>query len=150
MTVNWKSYLWNKTVTASDEAIKNIEAKFNIKFPKDYLEIVKENQGKVPKPNIIKIGNITTGVNELFHFEKNESYEGSAVLFNIEILTGFAPDKIIPIMGTGGGNSFGFDFRKEPKNPSVVYIVSDLEGEEAIKPVADNFTNFLSLLKSEN
>ena len=52
-------------------------------------------------------------------------------------------------MGTGGGSDYGFDFRESPYSPKVVFIINDHEGEEAIRLVANSFTEFLSLLHED-
>ena len=58
------------------------------------------------------------------------------------------PEKIIPIMGTGGASVIAFDYRLSNRNPKVVFVNADKEGEDAITEISANFTDFLSLLKS--
>ena len=145
VTIKWNSYLWEKPVTAEKENIEEIENLYGITFPNNYLEVLRENQGRIPDPNTIKIGKATVGAGVLYHFN-NEEFEAYSVKRKTQNYKDEIPNKIIPFMGTGGGSDFGFDFRESSNNPKVVFIISDFEGEEAIRQVANTFTEFLSRL----
>jgi hypothetical protein len=56
------------------------------------------------------------------------------------------PQGIYPFAATGAGDFICFDYRRSSNAPAVVFYFAEAEGEEAIYPVADHFTEFLSKL----
>ena len=46
--------MWERAITAVRENIEEAESLYGIKFPIDYLDVVRENQGRIPDPNMIK------------------------------------------------------------------------------------------------
>jgi cell wall assembly regulator SMI1 len=78
--IEWQSYLWEQSRSASSSDIERVERELEVYFPDDYRAIVIENQGKVPKQNLfdfLENGHKTTTVmGVLFHFLEDKSEAG--------------------------------------------------------------------------
>ena len=141
---NWIKYVWDEKKPLLDKNIKNLEERLGVTFPNDYLNIVKEHQGQSLNENIVvRVRNGLGVVGYLLHFLDEDKYSYS-IMQEHEYIEEEFPEKIIPFQSAGGANIFAFDYRIKKDDPSVVFINSDIEGEEAIIPVADNFTDFMN------
>jgi hypothetical protein len=149
MEVDWKNYLWDENKEVDIGSVESLETDLHIKFPKDYLEIAMIHQGKVPNPNQIKIGERITSVGVLFLITPDDEYRGSTIKANTVFLEDDIPKGIIPIVSSGGGSVFALDFRKSNDTPSIVFVNSDKECDEAISFLSDSFGSFLSLLRDD-
>ncbi|HAU15491.1 MAG: hypothetical protein CMK83_13705 [Pseudomonadales bacterium] len=148
MTITWNHYLWDEDHHVDPASIRYLEDELDIIFPQDYLDAVVSNDGKTPSPSVLSINGRTTGIDVLFLIEGGEPEESSTIRSNLEYIEDDVPEKIIPIMGTGGASVIAFDYRLSNRNPKVVFVNADKEGEDAITEISANFTDFLSLLKS--
>jgi hypothetical protein len=149
MEIEWKNYLWDDNHTADNASVESLEADLYIKFPKDYLEVATIHQGKVPNPNQIKVEERITSVGVLFLITPDNDYKGSTIKSNIMFIEDDVPQGIVPIVGSGGGSVFAFDFRRSSDTPSIVFVDSDKEGDDAITFLSDSFSGFLSMLRDD-
>ena len=68
------------------------------------------------------------------------------VLGNLAI-DGQLPERLFPIAEDGGGDLLCLDFRGGSAAPPVVYWSHEVGGAEGVVPVADGFTQLVSLLE---
>ena len=147
MAITWNHYLWDEDHPADPASIRYLENELDIVFPREYVDVVISNQGKVPSPNTLSLNGRTTGIGVLFLIDGAEPYMGSTIRSNLEYIEDDVPEKIVPILGTGGASVVAFDYRFNDQNPKVVFVNADKEGEEAITEISSSFTEFLGLLK---
>jgi len=145
--IKWNKYLW-ESKTAAIEQVNALEKELNVIFPDDYKNVAIKHQGMVPAPNTIDVGKGTTAITCLMHFDKNgnQKFQSYGMEWNYNNLVEDVGPLIIPFAAALGANVFAFDYKDKINIPKVVFINADLEGDEAIIPVADNFTEFLSML----
>ena len=86
---------------------------------------------------------------ELLTISFDEEHWGSSMLEVYKSIQPRVPEDIYPFAATGAGDSICFDYRRSPDAPSVVFYFAEAEGEEAIYPVANSFTEFLSILHDD-
>ncbi len=149
--IKWKNYLWSEEKRATLAQVRNVEKILDIKFPKSYLETATINQGKRPEPNRVRVGEGSSGMTTFLLFEDNPKSADSSygIIHSHKVFKDedYSP-LIIPFGQAGGACLFCFDYRKIKDNPLVVFIDWDSFGngdEEAIIPVAKNFTEFLEM-----
>lgn len=150
MIREWKNYIWEDTKSASDEDIKRAEEELRVKFPDDYKNIVKKNQGMTPDPNALKVGKKRTTVfNMLMHFSDDPEFRTDNILYNNNLLKDFLPEKVVVFADTPGGDFFAFDYRKNSDFPLIVFVSHEESPENAIIPMAHSFSELLELLSDE-
>ncbi len=150
MIRGWKNYIWDETMPASEEDIRRAEEELRIKLPEDYKNIVKQNQGKSPDPNALKVGRKRTTVfNMLMHFSDDPEFRADNILYNNNLLKDFLPEKVVVFADTPGGDFFAFDYRKDASSPLVVFVSHEEPPENATIPVAHSFSELLGLLSDE-
>jgi len=150
MDVTWEDYVWSEGHKATPEQVKAIESKLNISFPNDYLDVAMQEHGKTPEPCGIPISKGSSVVITLLHFEDDptdkENYNYS-IIRQHNLLTENQNPLLVPFAKAGGASLFCFDYRNSKKSASIIFNDSDSEGEEAIIPIANNFTEFLTMLE---
>lgn len=150
--IKFCNYLFDDDHYASNEDIINVESKLGVKFPEEYLNIVKTNQGKIFENREIKFNDQIEGIGTLFTFDDNDEDKNNSysLIYNHWVSTSSnIPNKIIPFTDAGGSNStFCFDYRNSEINPKIIFIDSDyeFEDEDAVFNLANNFTEFLGML----
>ncbi len=146
----WEHYIWDEGHDATSEQVKLVEEKLKIHFPEDYLDVAMKEHGKAPQPCVITVGSGSTCINNLLHFEIDSNDRDNymySIIRKHELLKDDQNPLIIPFAKAGGASVFCFDYRKSNKSPTVIFVDSDYEGEEAIHTIAKNFTEFLSMLE---
>jgi len=146
MNLKWEKYLSDVDNIASDEGIKKFETEHQIVFPPEYIDLVKAHQGEVPGNFVVNVGKGITPAGVLFHFDKSGAHTGYSIEKVLHNIQDEFPENVIPFQSAGGGCHFAFNYRENSSTPSIIFIDSDYEGDEAIIPIADNFTEFLYLL----
>lgn len=130
----------------TNQEISQVEENLDIKFPKDYLEIVMNNDGGYPSPNDFLLNNRLEMFNNLISFKISDS---SNILETMEAVSDRLIEGIIPFGDDPGGNLICFDYRSSD-NPTVVFWDHEIAGsgelEKAISFICDNFTDFLDML----
>ena len=56
------------------------------------------------------------------------------------------PVGVYPFASTANGDFLCFDYRSSPSAPRVAFYFTEMAGEEAIRPVADGFSELLARL----
>ncbi len=130
---------------ASDEQVRGAELIFGVRFPAEYRSILLRFGGSH--------GDVDISVDD-----KSSDSCSLGVLFSV--VPGSAENlfaemstwnerglssKLIPVGADGGGNHLCLDFRKNAE-PTVVFLWHDLDGEDAVMPVASTFKELLGRL----
>ncbi len=153
INIKWVNDTWNEDHPATSEQVEAIENKFNIRYPIDYVDFAKLNQGKAPEICGVPVGSGESMLTTILNFENKPDEESyfSSIIGKHELITDENYDAlIIPFAETGGASIFCFDYRESKDKPSIIFLDWDYFGdgdEEAIILVAKDFTEFLSLLK---
>jgi hypothetical protein len=84
----------------------------------------------------------------LYHFANDEKKEGTNFLKRAKLVEemGSLPPRIYPFASDPAGNRIAFDYRNGDANPKIVFEDHEMEGEEALKFLANSFTEFLESL----
>lgn len=125
--------------------ICKIEEFFNVKFPKDYVEIVMENDGAYPIPNRFNINGSEEVFNNLLSFDENDS---SYIVDVFNDVKDRLLDSIIPIAEDPFGNLICFDYRTN-NQPSIVFWDHEkafYDKNLAISDLCDSFNKLLFML----
>ncbi|MFH7026390.1 MAG: SMI1/KNR4 family protein [Heteroscytonema crispum UTEX LB 1556] len=155
--IQWKSYLWEQSRPATLSGIKHAESVLGISFPDDYISVVMQHQGKIPKQalfDLIQNNHKTVLVmGVLLHFIEDKSDSGFYsynILENYRNRRHLLPPQVIPFSEDPGGNMIAFDFRETPGAPSIVFVDHEAVGEaEWVLYIAASFKEFLSKLYEE-
>jgi len=151
MSLKWENYVWDEDHPATTEQVKEIESKLNITFPKDYVIFSIDHHGMSPESSVVPIGDGETILTTLLHFEV-DSVEDENYTYSIygthNILKEYLNPLIVPFAIASGASNFCFDYRHSKDTPTIIFLDSDYGGDEgAIIPVANDFTEFLSMFK---
>lgn len=138
----WRSpkYLPYVQPDLTDDIIRKAEKKIGYKFPKEYIELLKIQNGgyirftieNTPHEQIYGVGPNFPSVTDVDWTD----YDG-AVSFEL--------NGLIPFDGDGHWY-IGLDYRKNKIDPEITFIDTECDKEELI---AKNFKEYLSLLKIE-
>lgn len=157
--VKWRS--WDEPVTENE--IKMVEEKFEVKFPLDYVEVAMKYNGAHVSPELFQVEGKEKVFGTLLTYD-NEDDENILEVFNDYKDT--LPEKIIPFAFDPSGNLICFDYKNHEENPIVVFWEHENAGEkemlirqegltaiqveelarENIFYIAETFTDFLSKL----
>jgi SMI1-KNR4 cell-wall len=144
----------------STQRIERTQKYHQLKFPKDYLEFLKENNGGVPFNRVFSTSNNQKVIDRFFSIMDDPNSDDVMGQYDISVVWSQAfdrlaedPDQIgtrlVPIVNLEFGDMVCLDFRKKPNAPEVV--VWDHEQSRELKPVtekiADSFTEFLGKLR---
>lgn len=100
------------------ESIHDVESFFNVKFPADFISIVKEYNAGMPNPNVIDTNRAKgKAFGELLNFnlDSNEN-----IISIYEDVQDKLPNDVIPITIDPAGNHLCLDYRKDIEAPLVV------------------------------
>ncbi|KYH31385.1 SMI1 / KNR4 family protein [Clostridium tepidiprofundi DSM 19306] len=131
--------------TPSTEEIKNVETKFNIKLPLDYIECIKENNGGRPRPKIFDFNNHNEIVFASLLSVMKKDKEN--VIDVYEWIKDRLPDNTYPFAKDPFGNYICF--RYEGENVSIVFWdheKANQNKEEAVKFICQTFDQLLDKL----
>lgn len=145
-------------------SIQKVEDQLKVKFPLDYIHIVREYNASTPSLNTIDtFRQKGKAFGELLDFNL-EAEENIISLY--EMIKNRIPEKVYPITMDPGGNFMCYDFREDENNPIVVrwdheqkfaiengeIIIGDHENESDyyhLDFVANSFTDVLTKLYGE-
>jgi cell wall assembly regulator SMI1 len=147
MAVTWENYVWDSPRPATLDEIEALEREWGITFPDDYKRVVMKHQGMTPTPYVIDIGsNSNNVICELMTISVDGQQRSYAMRHVYQLIKNLVPAGIYPFAGTGTGDYICFDYRTSATAPKVIFYFTEAPGEEALYPVADSFTDFLSKL----
>jgi len=136
------------------ESVQKIELELGVQFPADYLEIASQCDGGRPAQNAFtvqdpELGPVGTSLEALLSLDLRSS---SNLLTVYSWLKDQLPAYIIPFGEDGGSDYVCFDYRskvyKKGITPKVVYWAHEIESQESIIPLSENFAQFLQMLQS--
>ncbi len=138
----------------SEERIAFLENEIGIKFPTLFVDLVKEHDGGYPTPSCFKYYNYSlesyfgNGVGAFLCLEKNEYGD---LLSTYQDPPEFFPIGLVAFSQDGGGNYVCFDYRKgkDSLDPPVVYWSHESEEGKDVSFLANNFEEFLKILKTD-
>jgi cell wall assembly regulator SMI1 len=146
MAVTWERYVWDLPRPAANHEVESLEREWGVKLPADYKTVAMEHQGMTPIPYVIDVGTGDAVVCELLTLSRDEKRPNHSMSHTYRLIKPLVPAGIYPFAGTGNGDFICFDYRASPESPSVVFYFAELTGEEAVYPIAESFTDFLSRL----
>lgn len=147
MDVTWNHYVWPADLPLDLAKLRAVEQAWGIRFPQDYVDCVRVNQGKTPEPASFAFGDgYETSLNELFHFEPSPA--GSNIVQNQERLAmGGVPEGVYTFASDPAGNRLCFDYRASASAPAIVLLDYERDEENALVPVAASFSELLAKLR---
>jgi hypothetical protein len=147
MSIEW---LFCSEQEATLKDVVEVEKKFGIKFPIDYIDCILENHEGYPSLNAFDYEKVKgAAFNHLLSFNHQEIDYLIQVRENIEDRL---IDRVYPFADTPGGDYLCFDYRTNEENPSIVYWDHELAYEDPEKGlffVANTFTELLSKLYND-
>lgn len=129
----------------SEQEIKSVEMKLKIKFPKNYVDIVSQNDGGYPFPNRFKVKENEEIINNLLSFKVDED---SNIMDVFEDVSDRLIEGVVPIAEDPFGNLICFDFRLD-KEATIVFWnheKEEVDVESVITNICDSFTDLLNML----
>ncbi|MDS0527579.1 SMI1/KNR4 family protein [Clostridium sp. SHJSY1] len=113
--------------------IREMESQWSIKFPKEYVDIVMANDNSRPKvkdvneewqTGLIDIPDWETISFIFISFMEGEKRKEPMIKFMYDIYKGCfpEPDKMFQFAIDGDGNIFFFDYRKDEKEPAILFL----------------------------
>lgn len=175
-----KELKFNRDTNISDKIVSELENIWNIRFPDKYLQITAQHDGsKIKilgdngewKEGIISI----PGWRGKYAVVEFLGYANAVAVTSTGVFIAYnaykeclpEPNRILPFAIDGGGNLFFFDYRKNAKEPAIVFLdheraitEEDLSAEDLEKkplkewqesnlyPVCNSFSEFLDLIST--
>lgn len=125
-------FVWDTDEEVDERCIRYLEDKWNIKFPKEYVEIVQKHNGSGIEflqddgrrmDSKIKINKHKESSVYLLAYSKLEEMEYSHILNTQKAFADCLPNsKKIVAFAQCGGNVFFFDYRKNESEPSILFL----------------------------
>ncbi len=147
MDIRWHHYTWPQDRPLDLAALRAVESAWGIRFPGDYVDCVRQHQGKTPEPASFAFGDgFETSLNDLCHFEPSPA--DSNILRSQEAMQrAGAPEGLFIFATDPAGNPLCFDYRQSASAPGVVLLDYEAEAEQAVAPVASSFSALLERLR---
>lgn len=131
--------------TIDEQVIIAVENSFGVRFPDDYRECIKKNNGGYPEPNIYDINDDEGGAvfDCLLSFTSKDA--------NIEVVYELTslPEGIIPFARDPFGGLICFNYCDTKDSPSVVFYDQESVNEDKIKLICDSFSELIERLYSD-
>lgn len=146
MALRWNHYAWPQDKPLDLARLREVERAWGISFPPDYVDCIREHQGKTPEPaGFETVDGTQTSLNDLYHFEPSPS-DSNIVKSQEAMQRGGVPEGLFVFASDPAGNCICFDYRRSASAPSVVLLDYERDAENAVVPVADSFTALLDKL----
>jgi len=138
----------------SNERIHEVQDKLGVTLPKDFINLVRQNDGGTPEKDCY------TYYDECFETEMGDFvgafltlspniYSSDLLNTNIDPPEMF-PKGLIAFARNGCGDYICFDYREKKINPPIVFWNHEADpGLDDISFIAPDFATFLSMLKSD-
>lgn len=150
---NFEEWYSNETKLDNQMAISVFEEEHNIRFPKDYIDLVRFRDGGTLEKDLFFYYDerlIRNCIGYFLCWQKETLPHYYSYLPNIyNDPPEFFPKGLIPFAPDGGGNYVCFDYRNCKETPSIVFWHHAVEENEGIFVLADSFEKFINSLKSE-
>jgi hypothetical protein len=147
MVIEWQ----NTTDPLPDRMICGAEILFGVTFPGDYRECLRINHGGHPNHGDFTVRGVTSSwvscIGVLLSLDWRRPSNVWDVLASLAAERQL-PEGVFPVSDDGGGDLLCLDFRGRPSDPVVVYWSHEVGGEDGVVPVAENFSELLTLLRA--
>ena len=134
-----------------DRYVREVESEVGLRFPADFVHIMKISNGGVPLRQIFDLDGNEKVVERFLSFV--EDYKTHRLgMYDIEVVWSQIEDRleesVCPFAAVFAGDFLCFDGRREGE-PSVVLWTHDVVGDELpeLIPVADTFEQFVEMLR---
>lgn len=149
-----KKIEWVRTKSAPDQdEISRIEEYFGVRFPQEYLNCAKTNNGGHPSPDCFGFGMEQNSISYLHLLSHDDDY---GIVKSYEAAKGIMPDGIVPFADDPFGNMICFDYRESKSNPKIVFWdyekacieleKTDGDYTKALKYICESFSDFIDML----
>lgn len=125
--------------------ISNVETIFEVKFPKDFVEIIMKHDGGYPKPNRFNLNGNEEIFNNLLSFDEEDS---SNMIDTYNDVKDKLVEKVILFAEDPFGNLICFDYRTN-NQPTIVFWEHEKafnDKESAMGYLCNSFTDLLLML----
>ncbi|MBN1206995.1 MAG: SMI1/KNR4 family protein [Myxococcaceae bacterium] len=146
MSVTWRQYLWNEPHPASPDELASIERQWGVTLPDDYKTIISTHQGMSPRPNTFDVGRGENVIAALLLVSPDEQHRAYSIKDTYTQVKPHVPEGIYPFAVTGTGDYLCFDYRESAHVPKIVFYFTEDSGEEALYPIANDFSGLLARL----
>ncbi len=124
----------------TEDDIKRTENELNFIFPKDFIEVMKENDGASPSIRTFDIENDEDCVNNLLSFDEASV---QSILYAYGVICSRGNKNIYPIARDPFGNYICYE-KTDSGNTQIVFW--DHEKPKKIVKLCEGFSDFLNLL----
>lgn len=151
MTHQWEEY-WNAG-PATDASLSHAERLLGVVFPSDFVDLMREHQGKVPTPRMLRIFDdgplVKFGPVMHVNPERGSGYIPATVQ---RFRRGGYPEGLVPFADAGSQTHFALDYRLDPRMPVVVYVIPEFgyDDPDAFVVVASGVTDLLARLQPDD
>lgn len=146
MTVQWLPRIWKTVQPATTQEVEALENEWGVKLPEDYKRVAMIYQGMAPEPCVVDTLQGNSVMSELLTLSVREEFRAYSMSDTHELIQAYVPAGIYPFATTATGDFLCFDYRGSASSPRVVFYFAEMSGEEAIHPVANDFSDLLSRL----
>ena len=153
-----KSIEWFDTEgPATQERVDYVSKEIGITFPKNFIVLMKECDGGIPKINAFEYINVSmqllrgAGIGCFMSF-REKNYAHDHLLGHYKSENNYLPKEVIAFAFTGDGDYICFDYRKDKKtsDPEIVYWDHEESEGQNVSFVAKNFDAFMSMLHDDD
>ena len=123
--------------------VEKAEKKFNVSFPTLYLELLQEQNGGSLHLNKFPVTEFEEGFIDVDYLWGIGKSGKQGIYATTYLIKEWGLPKDLVLLNGDGNSWIGLDYRKNPQEPSVVYLESDSDVEITL---AANFEEFLSKL----
>ncbi|MFY0528855.1 SMI1/KNR4 family protein [Archangium gephyra] len=146
MTVQWIPRVWKIARHATAHEVEALERAWGVELPEDYKRVAMMHQGMAPEPCVLDTDRGNVVMSELLLISESEEFRAYSMSDTYKLIHPYVPVGVYPFASTANGDFLCFDYRGSPSAPRVVFYFTEASGEEAIEPVAEDFTHLLSRL----
>ena len=135
-----------------DEYVMDVASELGVRFPLEYLALLKRANGGKPIQQYFALGNNEKVIERFLSFVANYK-ESPFGIYDIEVVWSQIEDRleegICPFAMVFAGDFLCFDCRQENKEPSIVLWDHDkaAQGKLSLIPVATDFDQFTMMLR---
>lgn len=145
MTALWHRWGRAKADELTDEQLAEVQDRLGVRFPDDYIEVVRTNQGSTPDPSTVRLSDgTTTSLDMLLPLRAESGLDVLSCSEDSDVL----PERVIVFALDPGDNIFGFDYRSTDVDPPVVFFAIDDPAAES-EFLAASFTELIQSLRAD-
>lgn len=149
--MGWEDLSWeNCHAEESDARVSAVEAVLGVRLPEDYRECIKKYHGGTPSRSRFtfkdqKLGDMESCLGVLLSLDEDDAEN---LVDTWHELAPQLPRAVVPFADDGGGDFICFDYRdvRQTTTPVVVYWHHERVQPEALTPLCNSFSEFMSML----